>query len=306
MPCTVPQQYYTRDPALFGGVKGLTKDARKALSHLSKVTVPCGKCVDCRLSYARDWSVRCMHELQTSEFGGCFVTLTYDDAHLPADHSLHYEDFQLFMHKLRNRYPRVRFFMCGEYGDGFGRPHFHAILFNVVFPDLVFHKVEGRVRLYRSDELARIWANGFVTVGAVTRHSASYVARYSLKKITGSAAGSAYQFVIPETGEVVDREPPFSGQSLKPGIGFDWFMKYHSDVFPVDNVVVDGKRFPVPRYYRKLQERIDAVGAERLKREHRAYARVARVHADNAERRLRDRWEWSVLNSANVKRNKGL
>lgn len=305
MSCTVPVTYYVRDPVHFGGVRGLTRDARKALVH-STITVPCGKCVDCRLAYARDWSLRCMHELQTSEGGGCFVTLTYDNDHLPVDHSLHYEDFQLFMHRLRNCYDKVRFFMCGEYGDNNGRPHYHAILFNVVFDDLEFYKVEGKITLYKSAELARLWGLGFVTVGAVTRHSASYVARYSLKKITGAAAGSAYQYMIPETGEIVDRTPPFSKQSLKPGIGYDWFVRYMSDVFPVDNCVLDGRVYPVPRYYRKVYERHKPEEFEALRRAHREYARDARLHPDNSSRRLRDRWEWSVLNSANVKRNKDL
>lgn len=293
-----------RDPAHFNGVRGLTKDARKALIH-SNLTIPCGKCVDCRLAYARDWSLRCMHELQTSELGGCFITLTYATEHLPPDHSLRYEDFQLFMHRLRNRYDNVRFFMCGEYGDDNGRPHYHAILFNVVFEDLVFYRREGKIDLYMSAELADLWGLGFVTVGAVTRHSASYVARYSLKKITGPAAGAAYQYVLPD-GEIVDRKPPFSKQSLKPGIGFDWFVRYMSDVYPVDNVVLDGKVYPVPRYYRKVFERFKPAEFEEMRRAHREYAREARFHPDNSSRRLRDRWEWSVLNSANAKRNKGL
>ena len=305
MSCTAPETYYVRDPAKFDNIRGLTRDPRKTLVH-SVITIPCGKYVDCRLAYAREWSLRCMHELQMSEFGGCFVTLTYDDDHLPADRSLHYEDFQLFMHRLRNSYDDVRFFMCGEYGDNFGRPHYHAILFNVVFDDLVYFRKEGKITLYKSAELSRIWGLGFVTVGAVTRHSASYVARYSLKKITGAAAGSAYQYMVPETGEVVDRVPPFSKQSLKPGIGASWFVRYHSDVFPADCIVYEGKKYPVPRYYRKLYERLDEARAEVLKRERRAFAREQRGHSDNTPRRLRDRWEWSVLNSANVKRNKGL
>lgn len=305
MSCTCPETYYKRDPDKFNGVRGLTKDARKALSS-STIVIPCGKCVDCRLAYARDWSLRCMHELQTSPNGGCFVTLTYDDAHLPLDHSLDYRDFQLFMHRLRNSYDEVRFFMCGEYGDDFGRPHYHAILFNVVFDDLVFYRREGKVDLYKSAELAELWGNGFVTVGAVTRHSAGYVARYSLKKLTGPQAGAAYQYLDVSTGELFDRVGPFSKASLKPGIGAFWFDRYHSDVFPCDNLVFEGKRYPVPRYYTKLYERLDASRAEDVKAERRAFARSRRDHPDNTSRRLRDRWECSVLNSKNAKRNKGL
>lgn len=300
MSCTCPETYYHRDPAKFNGVKGLTRDPRKAQSF-DVVTVPCGKCIDCRLDRSREWAVRCMHELSTSELGGCFVTLTYDEAHLPLDHSLHYRDFQLFMHRLRNHgYDGVRFFMCGEYGDDFGRPHYHAILFNCVFPDLVHFRHEGKIDLYKSAELSQIWGLGFVTVGMVTMHSAGYVARYSLKKITGSAAGSAYQYVDPVSGEVFDREPPFSGQSLKPGIGFDWLALHKSDVFPHDNVVIGGKKYPVPRYYKRLLARWDEDMSEVLRAKREAFALERKLHPDNTSRRLRDRWEVSVLNSKNA------
>ena len=65
--------------------------------------LPCGQCVGCRLERSRQWAIRCMHEAQmhTSK---CFITLTYAPEHCPKDMSLNYEDFQLFMKRLRKRY----------------------------------------------------------------------------------------------------------------------------------------------------------------------------------------------------------
>lgn len=76
-----------------------------------------------------------MHESQSHDFS-CFVTLTYDDEHMPYGGDLHYRHFQLFLKKLRKRLGRpVRYFMCGEYGDRLGRPHYHAILIGVEVAD---------------------------------------------------------------------------------------------------------------------------------------------------------------------------
>jgi hypothetical protein len=242
-----------------------------------------------------------MHELQTAPAGAVFVTLTYDDEHLPVGNTLVYRDFQLFMHRLRKALPGSgRFFMCGEYGEDNGRPHYHAILYNCLPPDCKVYRSTGKVVLYTSSVLEGVWGNGFVSLGAVTLHSAGYVARYSLKKITG-----------PESVDVYGgRVPPFSQSSLKPGIGYEWFCRYYKDLFPCDFVVFEGKRFRVPRYYSELYKRLDAVKAEVLKRERRALARE-KGKALEAEqvlnpRRMEQIWREHVLNSQNVQRNKGL
>lgn len=302
MQCTSPERYYKRDPAKFNGVAGLTKDSRKSLRGGRPITVKCGRCINCRLSYSHEMSLRCVHEAKTAG-PSIFVTLTYDDEHLPSDWNLIYRDFQLFMHKLRKSVPGAgRFFMCGEYGDEFGRPHYHAILFRCDFPDKVFSRQRDGVDYYTSDTLSKLWGHGYVLIGDVTLASAGYVARYNLKKITGPEAGSAYQFLT-EDGEVIDREPPFCRMSLRPGIGYEWFQRYHSDVFPCDFMVHGGKKFPVPRYYTKLLERMDADSAEAVKAQRRRSMIERGVSPDSTSRRLRDRWEFSELTSKQ-KRNK--
>ena len=192
-----------------------------------------------------------------------FVTLTYDDAHLPT--TLIYSHFQKFMYRLRKRLGPTRFFMCGEYGDQNLRPHFHALLFGQGFPD----RRPCGANLYRSPTLESLWTAGFSSVGDVTFQSAGYVARYSLKKVTGSRAGAHYSAVDVRTGEVVYREPEFGHMSLKPGIGFGWFQKYWRDVFAVrDGVVAPGGRLvPPPKYYFKLLESIDPDRVEELELE---------------------------------------
>ena len=60
----------------------------------------------------------------------------------------------------------------------------------------------------------------------------------------------------PDTGEwIPERKAPYIAQSNRPGIGYDWYQKYKSDVFPHGYVVVDGIKKPVPEYYLTLLRR---------------------------------------------------
>lgn len=224
--------------------------------------VPCGQCFGCRLERSRQWATRCMHEASLYE-NNCFITLTYEDKFVPAGESLDKDAFQLFMKRLRKKfsglspvvaddgsttYP-IRYYMCGEYGDDYGRPHYHACLFNYDFVDKTLFKVDRETRLYISNELCSLWPFGFSTIGDVTFDSAAYVARYVMKKITGDMADEHYLSVDPHTGEMFRRVPEFTTMSRRPGIGRGWFDKFKSDVYPSDEVVVRGFRSRPPRYY---------------------------------------------------------
>ena len=74
------------------------------------VQLPCGQCIGCRLERSRQWAIRCVHEASLYD-DNCFITLTYDDERAV---SLNYTDFQLFMKRLRARFPKdvIRFFCC--------------------------------------------------------------------------------------------------------------------------------------------------------------------------------------------------
>lgn len=313
MSCTAPQTFYKADPQLNDGKAGLTKNAKKAILVLGQpsfITVACGKCTNCRLQRSYEWSLRIMHEKKVTG-DAVFITLTYNDDNVPSDYGLHYDDFQLFMHRLRKRIPGAgRFFMSGEYGDEFGRPHFHAILFNCDFPDKVLWKVVDGNPYYTSKMLDGLWLNkGFATIGDVSITSAGYVARYAMKKITGPESGAVYQYADAD-GEIHDRVPPFCHMSLKPGIGFEWFQRYHSDVFPADHLVYDGRKFPVPRYYTKLWEAMQAAPGlmgttpkfQRVKRLRANVARDMKDHPDNQPRRLFVRQEVARINADAKKR----
>lgn len=254
MPCYTPLSgYYSKD---------LTKNGKRSVVFNRNfglvdrpATVPCGQCIGCRLERSRQWAIRCIHEASLHS-DNCFITLTYNDEHLPADRSLNLRHFQLFMKRFRKFFGgrKIRFFHCGEYGDKYRRPHYHAIVFGLDFVDKKLFSVVNGNRLYVSQTLDSLWGFGYATIGNVTFESAAYVARYVVKKRTGKQASDHYKSVDTDTGEVFDLKPEYVTMSRRPGIAFGWFDKYYSDVFPSDHVVVRGKESKPPKYYDKLYE----------------------------------------------------
>lgn len=215
--------------------------------------IPCQQCAGCRLERARQWAVRSIHESRLHR-QNCVVTLTYDQDREPPFGSLHYPDFQLFMKRARKYFAPnlLRFYMGGEYGELYGRPHYHAALFGVDFPDRKpWKKTAGGV-IDRSAILEQLWPHGFSSVMPCNWETVGYIARYVMKKITGDAAADHYRVVDLSTGEIGYRTPEFNKMSLKPGIGADWFRLYRTDVFPHDRVVINGKEVKPPKYYDKL------------------------------------------------------
>jgi len=254
--------------------------------------LPCGQCIGCRLEKGKQWSIRIMHEAQLYD-SNLFLTLTYSPENLPASCSLEYSDFQGFMKRLRKEVKGVtatssgkrpvRFFCAGEYGERFGRPHFHAILFNACFADSV-SLCNGTLR---SATAERLWQRGNVVIGSVTPASAAYVAGYCMNKVYGRAAADHYEDVVNlQTGEVTARRPEFCTMSLRPGIGSEWYARFGGDLFPKDHAIQDGRAYKVPRYYwRKFQESGDAYEVERVSDGRYERARERPISESSEERR---------------------
>lgn len=229
----------------------------------------CGGCIGCRLARSRAWAVRCMNEASLYT-NNSYVTLTYSDQNLPEHGQLVYRDFQLFLKRLRKAFSHrdemknfwrlpIRFFMCGEYGDNNARPHFHACLFNVSFPDMEYLRMSpSGQKLFRSPLLESLWPQGFSSVGTVTFESAAYVARYICKKITGKDAELHYGRISMATGEIFEMVPEFCQMSLKPGIGREWIKRFKDEVLVRDAVIVNGSPVSVPKYYDIYLESVDA------------------------------------------------
>lgn len=247
------------------------------------LSLPCGQCVGCRLAHSREWAVRCVHESKLHA-ENCMLTLTYSDGCLPADLSLNHSHFQLFMKRFREKVApaRIRFYMCGEYGEKGSRPHYHAIVFGFNPIDRVYFRTsDAGFKAYTSVIMDDLWKLGRVYVGDVSFESAAYVARYVMKKV--GSDGAMRQILDVTTGEIIFREHEYSRMSLKPGIGALWFDKFMTDVFPHDRVVVRGSKLRVPKYYDKLfavehPEELSLIKIARMARADREAARLAEAN----------------------------
>ena len=218
--------------------------------------VPCGQCIGCRVDRSRDWAVRCYHEAQMHE-NNAFLTLTYNDESLPSNGSLRIRDYQLFMKKLREEVGAVRFLHCGEYGGLLGRPHYHACLFGQDFSyDKEIWKIVDKTPLWRSSTLDKIWGLGYCSIGTLTFQSAAYTARYILKKMTGDGAKAHY----------AGKQPEYVTMSRRPGIGHTWYEKYGAnEIWPDDYIVIDNRKFKVPKYYDRMLEKEDPIRFDAMK-----------------------------------------
>jgi len=273
--------------------------------------LPCGQCVTCRLEKSRRWAMRCMHEASLHD-DNCFITLTYNSENIPSDGGLVKADFQKFMKRLRKRFPdkKIRYFMCGEYGDNSNRPHYHAVLFGFTFNDCILAtRSNSGFDVYTSPTLESIWGLGFVTVGSVTFESCAYVARYVMKKINGPLANQIdpdtglkpYDRFDSLTGEIVEVIPEYCAMSRRPGIAHDWIMKYATDCYPKGFTTINGVQVGLPRYYDQV---IESEQPELF-----APVKEARIQAaydnsdENSESRLRQKLIVKEAQNSQLKRS---
>lgn len=226
-----------------------------------KLAYACGQCLPCRINRRRLWTHRMI--LESMKHGdSCFVTLTYDDDHLPEGSTLVPKDTQDFLKRLRwCLEPRkLRYFLVGEYGDETQRPHYHAAFFGIGVTD--------------ASLINEAWGKGHTFTGVLTEDSAQYVAGYVCKKMTNK-----------DDPRLKGRYPEFARMSRRPGIAavaIDEIANVLDTKYGKELVAETGdvpqslkygrKSMPLGRYLRgKLREKLGA--AEEFKtRAKEAYA----------------------------------
>lgn len=257
--------------------------------------IKCGKCEGCRIDKSREWANRLLLEKEYyPDDQVWFVTLTYDEQHVPKSAyghpetgeaipvmTLSMDDHQKFMKRLRkNSCAKLKFFGCGEYGPQTMRPHYHYIIFGLQLADLVpYGKGEAGFMYYQSNWLTSQWSIrkaptrqgcvtplsadpgyfcdplGRVLVAPASWQTFAYVARYTTKKLYGAEAEYYNQFNI---------TPPFLVMSN--GIADRWFHD-HPDVYNFEYINVatptGGKKFRPPHRFDVLFDAEDPEGFEK-------------------------------------------
>jgi hypothetical protein len=270
MPCYHPLRAWKSKLVNESGRRSMVFKSQYALNPDDPIDLPCGKCIGCRLERSRQWAIRCVHEASLYD-ENCSITLTYDNEHLPSDGSLDVRHVQLFFKRLRKELKgrKIRYFLCGEYGENLGRPHYHACIFNYDFPDKVHFKNSGSGhKLYFSEFLTKVWGMGHCLIGDLTFESAAYAARYITKKVSGTGGydRKGRKVLTPEE-HYGEKKPEFITMSRRPGIGSAWLEKWKDDVYPHDYIVLNGKKMKPPKFYDDHidQFEMDDIKAERVK-----------------------------------------
>lgn len=211
--------------------------------------VPCGVCLHCRIDQARVWKNRLLLE-QVCHGDSCFVTLTYDDEHIPDPPHVIKKDLQKFIRRLRNQTKdKIRYFGVGEYGDKSFRPHYHIVIFGIG----ILHELT----------IKRCWKKCDpdlgIDIGELNSGSASYITGYITKK------------TLKKKGEhPVDygKRDEFVLSSKRPGIGkpaIDKIVEKLKGDKRIEKqyytlVRQNGKKMPLGRYLKDNMNRWQEIG----------------------------------------------
>lgn len=135
-PISVPNPLFNRSG--FCSEYGSICEISSHFSPSSKfIEVPCGKCAECRDTYYVSILQRAICESLSSYL--YFVTLTYDDSHIPYldldNERILYADYSNVQDMIKRfRASRLldrdfRYLVVNEYGDRYFRPHIHLLFF---------------------------------------------------------------------------------------------------------------------------------------------------------------------------------
>lgn len=265
-------QWYAHSDTMFGQPKFIV-DPETGEVFNRAVVVPCGQCLECRTAYAAHWADRILLEAQFHE-QSYFVTLTYDEDHVPLHiakdgeviRSLEPKELQDFIKRLRDHCSyhgrnAIRYYAVGEYGSLRHRPHYHLILFGLELNDIreIGKNKLGRT-LHSSKFVEDCWKKGRVEVDVMTWEAAAYCARYCVKKLGKK-----------ETGFYEDHNlvPEFTRCSRDPAIGEKYLDGNLERIYKSDEIIIPTgngmRKVKPPKYFDQLFDDVYPEGMAEVK-----------------------------------------
>lgn len=214
----------------------------------------CARCLPCRINARRLWTSRLVLESLVHEV--CiFATFTFSEEGLrdperPTEDpsSVSVREAQLLVKRIRSRLPahELRYYIVGEYGDTFGRPHYHAVLFG-----------GSDLKRLGTDGFSDSWSFGAVHLGFGEPASIGYVVGYITKG-----------WRQPGHKGLKGRHPEFARMSRRPGLGSgalvaigDWCATKQGAAYIAATgdvprqIRTGGRMFPLGRYLtRRLRQ----------------------------------------------------
>lgn len=275
MACTLPGNLKLTHP----------KYDYKTGGNIYNIPLNCGKCYDCIKRRIQQWAFRLDMENKRS-ISALFVTLTYDTMTVPLTSKLNMtlrkKDVQDFMKRLRyyhknhdlvrselqlieqGKYQKrkpIKYYAVGEYGEQYGRPHYHIIIFNAL-QELIYlawqitEEVAGRCREQIKEEYGNVKKIkiGEIHIDNANKNTIFYTLKYMEKKQS------------PKMRYDPERVKEFSLQSK--GLGENYIDKATIEWHKADKsrqYLTCGKhKIAMPKYYRKRiytdQERNELLG----------------------------------------------
>lgn len=320
---------YTYCEKTSDGWKGFTGDppARLISSDLecrsgrvvSFTPIPCGKCLGCRLDYAKQWSARLLCEFQEHDPDSCwFLTLTYrDEAFGPSGDykkdvefarncdtcgrcsgfrlalgadslgqavqwpSLCPRDSELFWKRLRKAFPgrKISYFLAGEYGGCTGRTHLHAIVYGLPLDP-------ADLIPYQVSELGDLTYKCQV-LDDIWKNGFVVVGKVTLESCA-YVARYCMKKIYKDGDDYSNRVPEFVRMSRRPGLGLTWLEK-HPEVFEVSQFSLPSRNgsnsFCHPRYFLKYLEQSDPERYAEIKADRGVAGRLAYENLINNDSR---------------------
>lgn len=283
MACSNPLKIYDPKPSLRKNHADFhLNNLRRSFNEESFVRVPCRYCLNCRVDRQNEFVDRAEYEY--IQYGcGAFVTFTYDDVHNfknafinaktgEITYSINKKDGKDFLNRLNklvhNHNKELRkkgikynplcrddykYVITSEYGDSFGRNHFHCLFFGLDFA-------------YCERLFWKAWRyQGAIEVGAIKNGGIAYCVKYITDQQFGSERFYKYDYM--------GLTAPSSSHSLGFGEGLYKsqlkYIKEHNG-----NYHWHHKDRPVPSYYKNKYKIISDLNLE-------SYEKRYKVKCDN-------------------------